>query len=54
MVIMNMEEYDRQTDRIKLYSKLAIAEQQIADGAEGEDFMTVAYRLRKRVLGRTF
>ena len=32
MVVMNLEEYERQMATIDLYGKLAIAEQQIADG----------------------
>ncbi len=52
MVVMNMEEYERQTALIDLYSRLAVAEQQIADGAEGEDFLEAARRLRERVHGR--
>ncbi len=51
MVVMNIEEYERQMALIDLYGKLAVAEQQIADGAEGEDFLTVARRLRERVHG---
>ena len=36
---------------IDLYGKLAVAEQQIAEGAEGEDFALVARQLRERVHG---
>lgn len=35
-----------------LYEKLAVAEHEIADGAKGEDFLTVARQLRERVHGR--
>ena len=35
MVILSMEEYERQQALIDLYGKLAVAEQEIADGAEG-------------------
>ena len=42
MVILSMEEYERQQALIDLYGKLAVAEQEIADGAEGEDFLTLA------------
>lgn len=51
MVVMNLEEYERQMATIDLYGKLAIAEQQIADGAEGEDFAAVAKEMRGRVHG---
>ena len=51
MVVLNLEEYERQMALIDLYGKLAVAEQQIADGAEGEDFLTVARQLRERVPG---
>ena len=51
MVVMNLEEYERQMATIDLYGKLAIAEQQIADGAEGEDFTVVAKEMRGRVHG---
>ena len=51
MVVMNLEEYERQVATIDLYGKLAIAEQQIADGAEGEDFTVVAKEMRGRVHG---
>ena len=51
MVVMNLEEYERQMATIDLYGKLAIAEQQIADGAEGEDLAAVAKEMRGRVHG---
>ena len=51
MVVMNMEEYERHMAVIELYEKLAMAEQQITEGAEGEDFLTVARRLRESVHG---
>lgn len=38
MVILSMEEYERQQALIDLYGKLAVAEQEIADGAEGRGF----------------
>jgi prevent-host-death family protein len=52
MVVMSIEEYERQQALIDLYGKLAIAEQEIAAGAEGEDFLTVARQLRERVHGK--
>ena len=51
MVVLNIDEYERQMGLIDLYGKLAIAEQEIASGAQGEDFMTVARQLRERVHG---
>lgn len=51
MVVISMEEYERQQSLIELYGKLAVAEQEISDGAEGEDFLTVAKKLRERVHG---
>ena len=51
MVVLNHEEYERQMALIDLYGKLAVAEQQIAEGAEGEDFALVARQLRERVHG---
>ena len=52
MVVVCIEEYERQQALIDLYGKLAIAEQEIASGAEGEDFLTVARQLRERVHGK--
>ena len=52
MVVMNIEEFERQQALIDLYGKLAVAEQEIAAGAEGEDFMSVAAELRERVHGK--
>ena len=34
------------------HGKLAVAEQEIASGAEGEDFLTLAQSLRERVHGK--
>ena len=48
MVVISMEAYERQQALIDLYGKLAIAEQEIASGAEGEDFLTLAKSLRER------
>ena len=52
MVVVCIEEYERQQALIDLYGKLAVAEQEIASGAEGEDFLTVAHQLRERVHGK--
>ena len=49
MVVLSMEEYERQQALIDLYGKLAVAEQEIAAGAEGEDFLTLAKQLRGQV-----
>ena len=52
MVVLSMEEYERQQALIDLYSKLSVAEAELADGAEGEDFLRVAGELRGLVHGR--
>ncbi len=49
MVVVSMAEYERLQAAIDLYGKLAVAEQEIAQGSEGKDFLTVARRLRERV-----
>ncbi len=51
MVVVSMEEYERQQSLIELYGKLTVAEQEISGGAQGEDFLTVAKKLRERVHG---
>lgn len=51
MAVLSLEEYERQQGLIDLYGKLAIAEQEIAAGAQGEDFLAVAKQLRERVHG---
>ena len=52
MVVLSMEEYERQQALIDLYGKLAVAEQEIASDAQGEDFLTVARQLRERIHGK--
>lgn len=52
MVVLSIEEFERQQALIDLYGKLAVAEQEISVGAEGEDFLTLAKSLRERVHGR--
>ena len=51
MVVVSVEEYERQQALIDLYAKLAATEQEIAAGAEGKDFLAFAHQLRKRVHG---
>ena len=51
MVVMNIEEYERQLALIDLYGKLAVAAAEISSGAVGEDFMTVAKQMRERIHG---
>lgn len=52
MVVMSIEEYERQQALIELYSKLYEAEAEIADGAVGEDFLEVARKLRSNIRGK--
>ena len=51
MVVLNMEEFERREALIDLYAKLAVAEEEISNGATGEDFLTVAKQLREQVHG---
>lgn len=51
MVVLNIEEYERQMALIDLYGKLAVAEEEISTGAEGEDFLMVAQKLREHIHG---
>lgn len=51
MVVLNMEEFERREALIDLYAKLAVAEEEIIGGAEGEDFLAVAKQLREQVHG---
>ena len=51
MVVISVEVYERQQRILNLYAKLAEAEAEIANGAEGEDFSEVARGLRKNVHG---
>ncbi|MEW6623985.1 MAG: type II toxin-antitoxin system Phd/YefM family antitoxin [Bacillota bacterium] len=52
MVVMSVETYERQQALINLYAKLAEAEEEIANGAAGEDFLKVAKQLRNSVHGQ--
>ncbi len=51
MVVLNIGEYERRMALIELYSKLAEAEEELASGAEGEDFAAAAKKLREKVHG---
>lgn len=51
MVVVSVEEYERQQALIELYGKLAVAEREIAEDGEGKDFLTVAREMRKRIHG---
>ena len=51
MVVMNIDAYERQMALIDLYGKLAVAEEEVSSGAQGEDVLTVARQLRERVHG---
>ena len=51
MVVVSIEEYERQMALIELYGKLAVAEEEIANGAEGMDFASFARELREHVHG---
>jgi len=52
LVVMSVETYEKQQALIDLYAKLAEAEEDIANGDQGEDFFVVAKRLRDSVHGR--
>lgn len=49
---MSMEMYERQQALLNLYDKLAEAEAEIANGAQGEDFSKIAKQLRDSVHGK--
>ena len=53
MVVMNIDEYERRSGMMEVYRKLHIAEQEIAAGAQGENFTEVAGALRELVHGKT-
>jgi len=48
---MSVEAYERQQALINLYAKLAEAEEEIINGAQGEDFSEVSKQLRDTVRG---
>jgi len=51
MVVLSAEEYERQQALLTLYGKLAVAEQEIAAGAESKDFLAVARQMREQIHG---
>ena len=52
LLAQRLAEITRQQALIDLYAKLAVSEAEIAEGAEGEDFLSVARELRGLVHGR--
>ena len=52
MVVMSIETYERQQALLELYSNLAEAEAEIANGSEGKDFFEVAKKFRAYVHGK--
>lgn len=48
---MSIMVFEKQQALIDLYAKLAVAEQEIAAGAEGEDFLSFALTLRGDIHG---
>lgn len=52
LVVMSVEAYERQQALISLYAKLAEAEEEITNGASGEDFFEVAKQLRNSIHGQ--
>lgn len=52
LVVMSITSYEKQQALLKLYAKLAEAEEEIASGAQGKDFTEVAKRLRDRIHGQ--
>lgn len=52
MVVLNIEAYEKQQAVIELYAKLAETEAEIAEGAPGEDFHSLAKELRGKIHGQ--
>jgi prevent-host-death family protein len=52
MVVMSIEEYEKQQARLELYQKLAEAEAEVANGAERKSHSEVMTGLRERLNGR--
>lgn len=51
LAVLSMEQYEYMQAKIELYSKLTEAEEDIADGDEGIDFIDFANKLRGKVHG---
>ena len=51
MVIMSIEEYEKQQMLLALYGRLGEAEAEVAHGEQGEDFFLFAKKLREGVHG---
>ena len=51
MVIMSIEEYEKQQMLLSLYGKLSEAEAEVASGERGEDFQKFAKKLRENIHG---
>jgi prevent-host-death family protein len=52
LVVMSMDAYEHQQAQFELYSRLAEAEIEIANGATGVDFTEFAEQTRARVHGK--
>lgn len=52
MVVMNIEDYEKQQMLLSLYGELSVAEADIASGDQGEDFFVFAKKLRAQVHGK--
>ncbi len=52
MVVMNIEDYEKQQAQLELYAKMAEAEAEILSGEEGMDFFEFARKLRADVHGK--
>ncbi|MCL2337310.1 MAG: type II toxin-antitoxin system Phd/YefM family antitoxin [Firmicutes bacterium] len=52
MVVMSIEDYERQQMLLSLYGKLAEAEAEVARGEQGDDFFAFAKKLRENIHGK--
>lgn len=52
MVVMSIEQYERQQALMEVYGKLMEAEAEVARGEKGEDFKRFAAKLRANVHGK--
>jgi prevent-host-death family protein len=52
LVVMSIKAYEKQQALLALYAKLAEAEEEIANGAEGKELSEVACRLRAKIRGQ--